>query len=135
MGSQLKELRRYSPGQLAYLGDSVYELYVREYLLSQSFSTPGELNHKALDFVSAPKQARALQGISPLLSEEELDFVRRGRNVKTGNIPRRASYAEYRQATGLECLLGALYVEGKNQRIREIMEACIASLEQNNEME
>lgn len=135
MGIKLKELRRYSPGQLAYLGDSVYELYIRSYLLSEGFLTPGELNKKALHFVSAPKQAFALEGIEELLDEEELDFVRRGRNVKTGSIPKKASYMEYRQATGLECLLGALYVENKRERISELMEACVKILEHQDEME
>lgn len=135
MGNQLKELRRYSPAQLAYLGDSVYELSIRSYLLSQEFSSPGELNKKALTFVCAPAQARALVALMDQLSDEEKDYVRRGRNVKSGSLPKKSSYAEYRQATALECLFGALYVQGKTKRIQELMEACIVFLERENEME
>lgn len=128
MGPKLAPVNRYSPLQLAYLGDGVYELYIRRYLLSQGFFSPGKLNKLAKNYVAAPAQSRVYLEIEERLSEEEKGFLRRGRNAKGGPGPASASAGEYRRATGLECLIGGLYVQGRQERIEEIMEMALEVL-------
>ncbi len=132
MDIKLADLGRYSPLQLAYLGDSVYELYIRKYLLSQGFFSPGELNKRAKNFVQASAQARAYRMLETSLDEKELVLLKRGRNAKGGSGPSSSSLGDYRRATGLESLIGALYVEGKHGRIGEIMQLCIDLLGEEN---
>lgn len=133
MGNELASVNRYNSLQLAYLGDAVYELYVREYLLSRGFLSPGELNRRAKNFVSASAQAKAYFVVEEELSSTEKSHMRRGRNAKGGPAPSAATSSEYRRATGLESLLGALYVEGEKERIKQIMQICIGVLEDKNE--
>lgn len=133
MGNQLAPVNRYSPLQLAYLGDAVYELFIREYLLSTGFESPGELNRRAKNFVSARAQSTAYSEVENYLTEGERSYLRRGRNAKGGGAPSAFGVVEYRRATGLESLLGALYVKGQHERIREIMELCIRVLEEKDE--
>lgn len=125
MDLKLAPVNRYSPLQLAYLGDGVYELYIRRFLLSQGFFSPGKLNQLAKNYVSAPAQSKVYLEIEEKLSEEEKSFLRRGRNAKGGPGPTSASASEYRRATGLECLIGGLYVQANHERIEEIMEMAL----------
>ncbi len=106
-----------SAAHLAYLGDCVYELLVREYLVKQGRSKPSV---EALAYVTAGAQSKALDRILPVLTEGETDAYRRGRNCVHGNAPKRSGVAEYRRATGLEALFGYLYVKGYTERIREL---------------
>ena len=108
---------------LAYLGDAVIELYVRERLVGAGYSTSASLNQKSLDYVRAGAQARAMQKILPLLSDEEQAIFRRGRNMGHGNVPKGATVAEYRNATGMEVLAGYLHVSGEHERLRELLGA------------
>lgn len=133
MDFKLAPLNRYSPLQLAYLGDGVYELYIREYLLSQGFFSPGKLNKLARGFVSAPAQSRVFLEIEDCLEEDERRLLIRGRNAKGGAGPASASAGDYRRATGLECLIGGLYVQGKTDRIREIMNQAVKILGESSE--
>lgn len=133
MGNELASVNRYNSLQLAYLGDAVYELYIREYLLSSGFMSPGELNKRAKNFVSAKAQAKAYFPVEEELSSIEKGHLRRGRNAKGGAAPSAATISDYRRATGLESLLGALYVEGEKERINQIMQICIRVLEDKNE--
>ncbi len=106
---------------LAYLGDSVLEVMVRTYLVTErGLSTSAHLNRAALDFVRASVQSDAMERIEPHLTEEEANAYRRGRNTGHGNVPRSASVAEYRRATGMEVLFGYLSLVGKEERIREL---------------
>ena len=103
---------------LAYLGDGVLEICVRTYLVRErGLSTSAHLNTAALDFVRAGAQSEAMGRIEPHLSEEEAAVYRRGRNVGHTSIPKRASVAEYRRATGMEALFGHLYLKGDTARI------------------
>ena len=103
---------------LAYLGDSVLEVCVRTYLVRErGLSTSAHLNAAALDFVRAGAQSEAMGRIEPHLSEEEVVIYRRGRNVGHTSIPKNASVAEYRRATGMETLFGHLYLRGDTVRI------------------
>ena len=114
------DIKTVSTAALAYLGDCVVELCVREYLVAMGLSSSSRLNAKALDFVRAPKQAEAMKNILPILSEEETAVFKRGRNLGHGSVPKAATVAEYRSATGMETLFGWLKLLGKEERISEL---------------
>ena len=108
---------------LAYLGDCVIELCVRRHLVEEGLSTSAHLNARALEFVRASAQAEAMKRLMPLLDEEEAAYYRRGRNMGHGNVPRSATVAQYRAATGMEVLFGFLHVTGRAERIEELFRA------------
>lgn len=114
------DLKEVSTAALAYLGDSVMELCVRKMLVERGFSSSKRLNAKALEYVTAKAQAQAAAKILPLLSEDEDAVYHRGRNISHANVPKSASFAEYRMATGLETLFGYLHLAGQNERIDEL---------------
>ena len=105
---------------LAYVGDGVYELMVRSYLCLQGKATNKGLHKAAVRYVSAPAQAAAVKVLLPLLSEEEHDVFRRGRNASPHTVPQHASREEYAAATALEALFGWLYLNGKTARLNEL---------------
>ena len=105
---------------LAYMGDAVIELLVREKALSSGITNVGELNRMARNFVTAKNQSTALENILPLLTQEETDFYRRGRNAHGISAPKSASVTEYRRATGMEALFGHLFLSGQMERAREL---------------
>ena len=114
------DIRNVSTPALAYLGDCVIELCVREHLVQTGLSTSAHLNAAALDFVRAGAQAEAMKRLLPHLTEEEDAYFRRGRNIGHTNVPKRATVAEYRAATGMETLFGYLHVTGQTARISEL---------------
>ncbi|OBR68313.1 ribonuclease III [Paenibacillus oryzae] len=120
-----KEASQMNPVVLAYMGDVVFELVVRQYLISLPNQKPHHLHREATGMVSAKAQRRLLERLQPMLTEEEADVVRRGRNSKSGAPPKNADVADYRQATALECLIGYLYYQGKLERIGELLNAAI----------
>lgn len=109
-----------STAALAYLGDSVIELCVREHLVSEGLSSSARLNAEALEYVKASKQAEAMKNILPVLTEEEESAFRRGRNMGHTNTPKSATVSEYRAATGMETLFGYLHMTGRQDRIKEL---------------
>ncbi|MBD2844744.1 ribonuclease III [Paenibacillus sp. IB182496] len=115
-----------NPVALAYLGDAVFELLVRQYLLSRANHRLHELHRQATSYVSAKAQAELLRRWQPLLTEEEADLVRRGRNAKSGGPTKNADPAAYRLATGLECLVGYLYYHKRSERLHELLELAFA---------
>lgn len=110
---------QYSPLALAYLGDSVYELKVREYLILKANKSNGKLHHEALKYVSASAQSSFCKSIVNILSEEELAIFKRGRNANAAPH-KNTDVCEYKIATGLETLIGYLYLSGQNVRLEEI---------------
>ena len=118
-----KELGAISNLGLAYIGDGVYELLIRTHLVTQGGVRAGEMHKTAITYVKAGAQARAADVIKEQLSEEELAVYKRGRNAKTGSLPRGATPAEYHAATGLEALFGYLYLRGEKDRIKELFAA------------
>ena len=112
----MENANRLNPGSLAFLGDAVYSLLVREMLAEKNLPLK-DLHSRSLRFVSAPAQAAAYEKIKGLLTEAENDIFHRGRNFHTNNIPKSATQAEYHIATGLECLFGYLYLAGEKDRI------------------
>jgi len=109
---------------LAYLGDSIYEIYIRKFLIDKGIAKVKELQKEAVKYVSANAQESFLKKMMDLnyLSEEELDIVYRARNHKVNHKPKNASVITYKYATGLEALIGFLYLEEKEERISEIMD-------------
>ena len=116
-------LHSYSTAALAYLGDSVLEVCVREHLVRAGYASSAKLNKLALDFVRAPKQAEAMKSILPLLDEEETAVFHRGRNIGHTNTPKSATVAEYRAATGMEALFGYLHLAGREERLHALFAA------------
>ena len=108
---------------LAYLGDTVYENYVRKFLVQQGIAHVDELQKKAVQYVSANSQSCFLQRMidDNFLTEEELAVVKRARNYKTTSHPKSCDIITYKYATGLEALIGYLDLEQKSDRIQEIM--------------
>ncbi|QHW35173.1 ribonuclease III [Paenibacillus rhizovicinus] len=117
----MKPINLMNPIVLAYIGDAVYEVLVRQYLISLPNHKPHHLHKQATQFVSAKAQFLILEKWRPHLSEEEADIVRRGRNAKSGTMPKNADPAHYKQATALECLVGYLYYGKQVGRLRELM--------------
>ena len=107
---------------LAHLGDGVYELMVRSYLCLSGRSTNKGLHKAAVGYVSAPAQAQAVKVIAPLLSEEEQEVFRRGRNASPHTIPAHAKREDYAAATALETLFGWLWLRGETGRLNELFE-------------
>ena len=110
-----------SPLTWAYIGDCVYELYVRQELINKTNLKPRRLHIEAIRYVKASKQAEILQKISDRLTEEEKDIVRRGRNAENHHLPKNASVQDYMYSTAFEALIGYLYLTKKDERLKEIL--------------
>lgn len=108
---------------LAYLGDSIYESYVREYLINKSINHVNDLQVESLNYVSAKSQSKILNMLidKNIFTEEELEVIKRGRNAKSKSYPKSCTIQEYRNATGFESLFGYLKLENKQERIEEII--------------
>lgn len=115
-----------NPLVMAYMGDTIYEQYIREFLIRSGITKIGELQKRSLDYVSAKSQRKHLERLEneKFLTDEEIDIVKWGRNAK-GAKTKHADIVTYRLATGLEALIGKLYFENKNERIEEIMKFII----------
>ena len=110
----------YSPLTLAFLGDAVYELCARQYVVAQRNRPVGELHQQAVALVNAGAQSAALERLLPLLTPEELAVFKRGRNASASSTPKHAEIADYRRATGVEALFGYLFLRGEQQRLQEL---------------
>lgn len=108
---------------LAYLGDTIYENYIRRYLIKQGIANVNDLQKEAVNFVSAKSQAAFLTKMmdNNFLNEEEITIVKRARNYKTTSHPKNCDIVTYKYATGLESLIGYLELENRKERIDEIM--------------
>lgn len=110
---------------LAHIGDGVYELLCRSYLISQGGKTVLKLHNATVELVKAPTQARFADKLNPHLTEEETDYFRRGKNTHTRAAPKSSTPQEYAKATGFECLFGALYLLGRKDRLMELFAICV----------
>jgi ribonuclease-3 family protein len=113
---------------LAYLGDALYELKIRERLLTSGIGNVDMLHKSAVKYTSATAQAKAYHIIKEYLSEEEMTYFKRGRNAKSDRKAKSASRSEYITATGLESLFGWLYTENKFKRIDELIDLILRNL-------
>ena len=105
---------------LAHCGDAVFELLVRTWLCAHGKATGKGLHQATIRLVCAESQSEKAKRILPLLTEEELEMYRRGRNAHVHGIPKNATHEQYSKATGLECLFGGLYLLGRRERINEL---------------
>lgn len=122
LGFALKgqDIRTYSPLVLAFIGDGVYDLIVRTIIVERGNTHANVLHKRCSQLVKADAQAKMMEIVMPILTEEEVAVYKRGRNAKTGSKSRSASLADYRRATGFEALIGYLYLEHRMDRILEI---------------
>ncbi len=121
LNSPLEKPSMYSPLTLAYLGDGVYELYIRSHLVSMGNKSSNKLHRLAMQYVSAESQSKFMEVLEPLLTPEEEAIYKRGRNAKSSTVPKHASLIDYKRATGLETLFGYLYLCGNEKRINELI--------------
>ncbi len=124
------DIRLYSPQALAFLGDAVYEILVRERIVHRANMPVNKLHLQAVEQVRASYQSKAYAVIEPLLNEEEQAALKRGRNISSIKPPKNGTMQDYRRATGLECLFGYLYLQGKIDRINELFLYIEEKLEQ-----
>lgn len=126
------EARLYSPLALAFLGDSVYEVMAREYLLRKANQPAAKLHEQKVQLVCAPFQAAAAERLLPHLTEEETGVYKRGRNANN-TVPRHTAAQDYHKATGLESLFGYLYLMGAQERLEVLFQIAINAEEMSAE--
>jgi ribonuclease-3 family protein len=114
-----------SPLVWAYVGDSVYEMFIRTKLVNISNAKPHKLHIESIKYVKAKAQADILKKIQEDLTEEEKNIVRRGRNTENHHVAKNANVADYAQSTAFEALIGYLYLSKKDERLKEILDSCI----------
>ncbi|MBR0540710.1 MAG: ribonuclease III [Clostridia bacterium] len=113
---------QYNALSLAFLGDAVYSLMVRERLVKNSSLAAGKLHRMSVDEVNAKAQSDGAKKLLPILNDEETDIFKRGRNAHPHHSPKNQSEGDYHYATGLEALFGYLYLEGKTDRLNELFD-------------
>ncbi|WDV48269.1 ribonuclease III domain-containing protein [Clostridiaceae bacterium M8S5] len=124
-----------SPLQLAYIGDAVYEVLVRSYILETVKKSVNDLHNIAIKFVKAKSQADIVHFLKDDLTEDEHRIIKRGRNTKSATIPKNANITDYRYATGFEALIGYLYLTDNIKRINEIFDIIIRKYKEQNIIE
>ena len=131
MEEKEQRINNLNPLTWAYIGDAVYELYIREKLIETTNLKPHKLHIEAVKKVKAEAQANILQNIEEKLREEEKEIVRRTRNTKNHHLPKNSNVKEYMYATAFEGLIGYLYLTKKEERLKEILTLSTTSLQQN----
>lgn len=124
-----EELRQLNTTALAYMGDAVYEQYIREHILSKGSANVNKLHRISTMYVSAPAQAKIIKSLFDDLTEEEKKLVKRARNRKYHTKAKNADPVTYKWATALEALIGYLYLSGDMQRLTEICERAVEIVE------
>ena len=130
LNNEKVDIRLYSPQALAFLGDAVYEILVRERIVHRANMPVNKLHLQAVEQVRASYQSKAYAVVEPVLTEEGLAALKRGRNISSIKPPKNGTMQDYRRATGLECLFGYLYLKGEIQRINELFLMIEEHLEQ-----
>ena len=121
--------RTYPPLVLAYIGDAIYEIHIRTYLIDKLRGNVNKLHKHATRYVKASAQAAAVHGIRHMLSEAEWEIVKKGRNQKSNSVPKNALLSDYKYATGFEALIGYHHLHCNYDRIKEIVDASISFIE------
>ena len=121
----IQDVKMLSPLVWAYVGDAVYELFVRTMPTNNSNAKPHKLHMQSIKYVKAKSQADILKKISESLTDEEKDIVRRGRNTENHHVAKNSNVADYSQATAFESLIGYLYLTKQDERLKEILNMCI----------
>lgn len=117
--------KKYSNLALAYIGDSVFNMCAKNYIIKKGNIPVKNLHKDTNDIINAKTQAKMYNYIEQFLSDEELSIMKRGRNAKNNNCAKNSNISEYRKATGLETLFGYLFLKGKNERLFNIFEICL----------
>ena len=131
-GGQQLDIKRMKPLALAYIGDTLFDLYVRSQIVLTKEEAPKLMHTEAVHFVKAGSQAEMMKLIMDELTEEEIEAFKRGRNQKSLSVPKNASLIDYKWATGFDALLGYLYVHGKAERLYELMKMATDRFEKGN---
>lgn len=126
------DIREQSPLAMAFVGDAVYTLLIREHLVTNKRQPINKLNQASVRYVSAKGQFMALELINSLLTEEEQNMVRRGKNTSKASVAKHASVEEYRASTGFECLIGYLKLTNRDERIAQLVKYIIENLKFEN---
>ena len=126
------DIRMYSPLALAYIGDSVFDLLVRSIIVSKGNMAVQKYHKQASSIVNAHAQARMITALEPELTEEEHAVYKRGRNSKPATTAKNASVKEYKTATGLEALIGYLYLSNQHERLIDLVKKGLEILEENH---
>lgn len=121
--------QQYSPLTLAYIGDAVYELYIRTYIMHSTNMPVSKLHKASTRYVSARAQADIIRKVMDRLTDEEVSAYKRGRNAHSYTSAKNADIIDYRMATGLEALIGYVYVKKDINRLEEIISFCIEAVE------
>lgn len=119
------DIREYNIKTLAYIGDSVYELYVREHLVKNSREVASKIHRKTVKYVSAKAQEFIINNIYEALTEEEKDIYRRGRNANANTVPKNTDIVIYKKSTGFEAVIGYLYLTKQKRRLEDIIRESI----------
>lgn len=119
---EIEEVNMLSPLVWAYIGDGIYETFIRVNLVNSSNAKPHKLHTEAIQYVKAKAQAEILKNIQDKLSEKELEIVKRGRNVQNHHVAKNANVADYAMSTAFEALIGYLYLTKQDERLKEILE-------------
>lgn len=122
------DLRTYSPLTMAYIGDAIYDLVIRTVVVERGNRSANNLHRQTTQFVKAGTQAKMIEALADLLTEEEAEIYRWGHNAKFYTKAKNASLGEYRRATGMEALLGYLYMAGRTQRLLELVQEGITRI-------
>lgn len=119
------EVNLMSPLVWAYVGDSVYEVFIRTHLVETTKLKPHRLHIESIKYVKAKAQAQILERLEDILTEKEKEIVRRTRNTENHHVPKNADRSDYMYATAFEGLIGYLYLSGQTERLNEILNKCI----------
>ena len=120
----ISEINQMSPLVWAYVGDAVYELYIRSNLVENTQYKPHKLHVESIKYVKAKAQANILRELNEVLNEEEKEIVRRGRNAQNHHLPKNADVQDYMYSTAFEGLIGFLYLTKQKERLDEILKIC-----------
>ncbi len=123
------DLQNISMQTLAFIGDAVYNVYIRSYLASKSNAKTGKLHSISIKYVSAKAQARIIDSINNVLSDEEEAIYKRGRNTNIHTVSKKVDVIDYKKATGFETLIGYLYIKNYIDRLDEIVNLSIKYVE------
>ncbi len=122
---KIEDVNMLSPLVWAYIGDSVYELFIRTNLVNTSNAKPHKLHIESIKYVKAKAQADILEKIYDVLTDKEKDIVRRGRNTENHHVAKNSNVADYAKSTAFEALIGYLYLSYQDERLSEILEMCL----------
>lgn len=124
-GKPIEEVNMMPPLVWAYIGDSIYEIFIRMHFVNTTKLNPHKLHIQTINYVKAKAQAEILNKIYDKLTEKEQEIVRRGRNAENHHLPKNANMKDYMYATAFEALIGYLYLSKQDERLREILSMCL----------